>query len=78
MVLGLAQEQQRDAPARIGGWTSLTAITCTLPWGFIRPALELAVILCCARPWSAFCCKLLSRRRASPLWTCCSSSARCS
>jgi len=23
MVLGLAQEQQRDAPARIGRWTSL-------------------------------------------------------
>ena len=39
---------------------------------------ELAAILCCARPWSAFCCKLLSRRRASSVWTFCSSSARCS
>jgi len=32
----------------------------------------------CARPWSAFCCTSLSRRRASFLWTCCSSSAPCS
>jgi len=48
MVLGLAQEQQRDAPARMGSWTSLTTTTCTLSWGFMRPALVLAVILCCA------------------------------
>ena len=44
-----------------------------------RLALALAVIWRCARPyWSAFCCTSLSRRRASFLWTCYSSSARCS
>jgi len=58
MVLGLAQEQQRDAPARIGSWTSLMTnnhVHVVLRLHVMRPVLALAVILCCARPWSAFC-----------------------
>jgi len=35
-------------------------------WGFMRLALALAVILCCARPWSAFCCKLLQVAEPAP------------
>ena len=40
------------------GSQSLSVVDMHVVWGFMRPALALAVILCCARPWSAFCCKL--------------------
>ena len=46
LVLGLAREQQCNAPVRTGSrsWTSLTTTARTLSWSFMRLALVLAAL----------------------------------
>jgi len=46
LVLGLAREQQCNAPVRTGSrsWTSLTTTARTLSWSFMCLALVLAAL----------------------------------